>query len=160
MKLDKVIFLDVDGVLNSTYSMMINKKEGELFVDLPYAEHVAILNNITDRTNSPIVISSTWRIGEHLHSLRRLFYLAGVKGSIIGMTPVHKGEHTLRGNEITEWLQTNAPSLLITRRFVILDDDSDMADLMDNLIQTDFHTGLRIEHSYRAIAILNGGLIK
>ena len=69
----KVIFLDIDGVLNSEnhakemYAMM---KEGKMTEkkfhktwDLPYEGTLKPLKRIVDSTGAIIVLSSTWRIG-------------------------------------------------------------------------------------------------
>lgn len=69
----KVIFLDVDGVLNSEkhakelYELvkkgkMSEKKFGEIW-DLPYDGTVLPLKKIIDETDAVVVLSSSWRIG-------------------------------------------------------------------------------------------------
>ena len=54
----KVIFLDIDGVLN--YSGCKEKIGGIFFVN---DERIKILKEIIDKTNAKIVLSSTWRSG-------------------------------------------------------------------------------------------------
>lgn len=54
----KVIFLDVDGVLNSEKDLLEAKGKSELF-DRP----LALLKELVESTKAKIVVSSTWRIG-------------------------------------------------------------------------------------------------
>lgn len=52
----KIIFLDVDGVLNS--STYINKETYHI-----KQEKVRFLKNIVDHTGANIVLTSTWKAG-------------------------------------------------------------------------------------------------
>ena len=54
----KVIFLDVDGVLNTKYS----KSRCGRFIGID-KDKVAQLKRIVDETDAEIVLSSTWRLG-------------------------------------------------------------------------------------------------
>ena len=50
----KVIFLDIDGVLNSDASLMVDDRvEGDLILNLKY---------IVDKTDAKIILSSSWRL--------------------------------------------------------------------------------------------------
>jgi hypothetical protein len=77
----------------------------------------------------------------------------GIKGEFIGVTPDHlrRPQDSCRGDEINEWLSKNE-----VESFIILDDDTDMADLMHRLVHTDFPDGLQDEHIEIAINKLNG----
>lgn len=120
----KIIFLDVDGVLNSEewYKERAGKyKMDDVASQYPFYEfspdHVANLNLITDSTDAKIVVSSTWRLGRPLDELKTLFKSVGVTGEIIDKT-VHMGAprnlqvedsaklgYTIpRGCEIAYWL--------------------------------------------------------
>ncbi len=147
----KIIFLDVDGVLNHRGSFAPGMPGGSRRIA---PECVTELNRIVESTGADIVVSSTWRQDpDYIRVLRA----AGVKGRILGKT-VHgirgiDGNFlvgTCRGDEIQEWLAANEPDA-----FVILDDDSDMAHLMPSLVHTSFDTGLTREHADDAIARLS-----
>lgn len=59
----KVIFLDVDGVLNSRDWLVNNRVRTENSVN---QEKVKLLMEIVQKTNAEVVLSSTWRyIPEH-----------------------------------------------------------------------------------------------
>jgi hypothetical protein len=147
----KVIFLDVDGVLNHRGSFAPGMPGGSKRIA---PECVAQLNHIVAITGASIVVSSTWRMDpDYIEVLRA----AGVRGRILGKTP--NGIHdikggllvgTCRGDEIQEWITANEPDA-----FVILDDDSDMAHLLPHLVHTSFDAGLTKEHADEAIERLS-----
>ena len=152
----KIIFLDIDGVLNTmspeddlpaAYSNSgVYYKD---FNDLPLERCVNNLNKILKETDAEIVISSTWRIIHSNISLMYIFFLCGIKPPfILGSTP-RTGKK--RGIEIAEWLKEHPK----VERFVIIDDDSDMVDLMDHLIQIDSEVGLTEDDANKIIEILN-----
>lgn len=155
----KVIFLDIDGVLN--YVCCPYKINGFYFVD---NEKVKLLQELVNKSGAKVVLSSTWRIGwfdvdneiysglgEEFIALKNKLLEFGIKLS--SRTPIT--EKRYRGNEIHMWLE-NWKGDEITD-FVILDDDSDMNPYMDKLVQTSFETGLMPEHVEKALKILNGG---
>lgn len=163
----KVIFLDIDGVLNSE-EFFINNKGLNLEID---EEKVKILKEIIDKTGAKIVISSSWR-GAIYHcfelndnSIKNVVYLKNLFKkydiSIYGYTPYIKKE-TLkisRGTEIRNWLFNKK-----VESFVILDDEifKDFYFLQDNLVKTNFYGkngGLNFSHIEKTINILqkNGG---
>ena len=140
----KVIFLDIDGVLNCNDTYTIKHD-----VEYPYNHFdpklVVNLNKITESTGANIVISSSWRINRTFRELREILVKAGVTGKIIGQTErLHfsNWSHSVpRGCEILHWMETNKEKLgdLVSfRDYVILDDDSDMLYLhKNNFFQTD-----------------------
>lgn len=144
----KVIFLDIDGVLNS---MAYVNKMGPLF-DLPENQMdptlIARLNKLTDATGAKLVISSTWRLpfikGHKLDMLKECMASYGITGEVIDMT----GDKVFainnrRGKEIQEWIDDHYKEV---DRFVIVDDDSDMGKLRRFLVKTNFDDGLQDTH--------------
>lgn len=103
-----IIFLDVDGVLNSAKEL----SEG------PFSKiSLSVLKRIVDETNAKIVVISSWRLLEFsrkiLLSELEKYHL---KESVIGMTP-HLTSN--REEEIMTYLKSNEFSNL---NFIILDD--------------------------------------
>lgn len=152
-----VVFLDIDGVLNSGKHFM--DMEGEprshgRLGDEQYAKYmldpeaVARLNRIFDATKAVAVISSSWRIAHSLPAISWMLRYRGFTGKVIGATPVSSGQ---RGDEIQEWLD-----LVPVESFVILDDDSDMQHLRPFLVKTSFPYGLLDEHVDLAIEVIQG----
>lgn len=145
----KIIFLDIDGVLNSgEYLYAHNCDEWVEQID---PDAVSLLNELVADTQAQIVISSSWRIARSLSEIKNYFKERGFMGDIIDVTPSNYRGETERGNEIQEWLDTHQVD-----SFVILDDDSDMAHLRDYLVKTSFEHGLQPEHITKAKKILNG----
>ena len=140
----KVIFLDVDGVLNSVGWMEENKKYG---LSRPVdPSKVRLLKQIIDSTGAKVVLSSTWRNvdgsnGEPEHEvygcLVRELGKCGIR--IYSRTPLINND---RPKEIKAWLDSH-PSV---GEFVSLDDDFGEEDYQRHgisgcLIQTRFWDG-------------------
>lgn len=137
----RIIFLDIDGVLNNQGCF-----EGQQ-LDPIDPNALKLLNRLVIDTDACIVISSSWRIGNTLHWLQIMLEKAGFDfpERIIGATIEIIGRNKTRGQEIAMWLdQVSVDS------FVILDDDDDMEPVQDRLIQTTFEHGLLQEHIDKA----------
>ena len=158
----RVIFLDVDGVLNS-HDYVANRRDyveegGRIGID-PQA--VTRLNRLVYETSAEVVISSTWRMNHTRAEMAALLEAKGFVGVVRGMTPEHvertKGAlYTAdrRGNEIHAWLHAAPQYGIDVEAFVILDDDSDMAHLADRHIKTSFDHGLTEADVERAIVLM------
>lgn len=170
MKLkDKLIFLDIDGVVNT---LMIDTKpflnsrrnisrEGFYFdlcslEDNRVSNRQAImwLNKLCKETKAKIVISSTWRLSEREHNtvekcLRNSGLLDEIE--IVGKTPRLNGK--TRGDEILKYLEDNYPDGVAA--YVILDDDKDMNGCMEALVQCDNNYGFNYPEYIKAFHILN-----
>lgn len=151
-----ILFLDVDGVLNSR-RFFVNRYDGanpdgmtweEAQID---AAAVEILNRILRETAADVVISSTWRLMHRLPDLRGILRRRGLVGRIIGRTPDLNDKP--RGLEIQAWLDTQREQ---PPTFCIVDDDEDMAHLSHRLVRTSFEHGLTDAEASRMIAMLRG----
>ena len=144
-----IIFLDIDGVLINQESLHKNNSADPVCV--------TNINELARRTNSKIVISSTWRGRPDLLNVLSKW---GCNFSIIGQTPRIEGVTSTggilttveRGVEIKAWLDANKS---IVDAFIILDDGNDMAELRGALIQTDFVTGLTAQNVQDGIALFD-----
>lgn len=167
MNKEKIIFLDIDGVLNheSYYKRegrqeTLAKKYGWPQSDID-PETVKILNRIISETGAKVVISSTWRLGHPPVEMQHLLELRGFVGTVIGATGTARQEWAVRGNEIMAWQIENADKLpnkygRYFTNYVILDDDNDMLLWQkDYFINTTSKYGLTNELADRAIEILN-----
>ena len=114
---------------------------------------VELLNDLTDKTEAKIVVSSTWRLGKTVEQLQDLFSEVGVTGEVIDKTPrllftgVEDYSYSVpRGCEIKAWLKTNKGILnvkLSKVKYVIYDDDGDMLWWQrKNFLQVDPYSGL------------------
>lgn len=167
-----IIFLDIDGVLNNKDTFITQEKcfveTGKELLEIDPVM-VKRLAQIVKRTNSQIVISSSWRCGwepkyeKCSNRCKRLIDLLNEHGlQILDKTPVMKSG--LRQDEIKQWLVDHVD----VDNFVILDDETSF--LMDfvgtRLVKTNCipdgvmlqdiaeATGLMDEHVKRAIEIL------
>ncbi len=168
----KVIFLDFDGVLNSScYAARLIKAgkptQDENGHELFDPATIKRFNHIVDQTEAKIVISSSWRyLG--LTAIRDLWQERGLHGQIIGMTSMHAVdeyiiEHGLdwldngaiaaspRAVEIEAWLQEHEN----IDRYVILDDILMSAALQQHFVHVNPIVGLSDEQAAKAIEILN-----
>ena len=144
-----IIFLDIDGVLNShrklkeVYELTHKSHSG---YNYPFDELcLANLTKIVVQTNSKIVITSTWRKDkEGRQKIIEALKEYNIDQHIIGYTPILNQS---RGNEIKAYLST----LDQTPNFIILDDDTDMEDLIDYLIKTNISDGLTKQNTEEAI---------
>lgn len=157
----KVIFLDVDGVLNSEVSREQERNNFDNWMEHEVSEmHINNLKKIVDATGAQIVLSSSWRF-DHPKATGRDFIvdplmkvldrkLKAVGLDIIDVTPDLRGK--IRGAEIQDWLDRHSE----VERFVILDDDVDMKDEQKPFfVNTTFKNGLTDELANKAIEILN-----
>lgn len=153
----KVIFLDIDGVLNSDRSIFalpmreIFPGEYRLNYLLSKADPVAIaiLNKIIKETGAKIVVSSANRKVLGFDGVKQALLLMGVEGEVIGVTGTTGGN---RGTEIQEWLDNNE-----VEAYVIIDDSSDMLEeQMQNFVRVDPSCGLAFPDMRKAIHILTG----
>lgn len=156
----KVIFLDIDGVLNSekfwteksqsqrrleAEQQGYNIDECRAFANID-KEAVYLVNYIVENTNAEVVISSTWRSDWNLPYILRFM---GLKKPYYGVTPYDRTRH--RGTEIRKWLNDYN-----NIRYVILDDDTDMLEEQNPyFIHISFREGITKELADKAIEILN-----
>ena len=145
----KILFLDIDGVLNSAKWLQGKPRKTWPFEHIDPAA-VQLLNRIVRETSCKIVISSSWRVLTPFRSLGMVLACRGFEfaSHIIGQTPRHGFDN--RGMEIQAWLHTRFD----VERFVIVDDDSDMAHLMPQLVQTSWQSGMDGIHALEIISRL------
>ncbi len=153
----KVLFLDIDGVLNS--------KEYDAERDFDNRQNIdktrlVLVKELVDKTHAKIVLSSSWRIhwdkderkcDETGIELNEIFGEYGLK--IFDKTPTLNRFD--RADEIQAWLSAYGDRV---ESFVIIDDEVawKMSDLRDHLVRTDYMIGrgLEIQHIQKAIEIL------
>ena len=96
----KIIFLDIDGVMNSEVDWRDDIQEKRFDIS---ERCIELLNKLIENTYAKVVISSTWRNTVKIEKMRLIFKNKGFKGEIIDYTP-RLGVDTLRGNEIYKWI--------------------------------------------------------
>lgn len=150
----KVIFLDIDGVLNSSRSCAGlggmpwpgKAKERDWHLFDPVA--VGLLRRACKETGAVCVLSSSWRMHLDQSDMNALADHLGVQ--IIGRTQSSRSPE-IRGQQIEEWLDEH-PDVKV---WAILDDDSDMLDHQKGrLVKTMFREGMLFEHYMQLTSLL------
>jgi len=167
----KVIFLDIDGVLNGTdyeHNLAVRHPANDPWWD-DYlgtekeidSTRVEKLNRLVRETGAKIVISSAWREDFDIDVLRSILRRAGLRADIIGMTAQNvpdpesaSGRLLMRGGLIKHWLDNTRDHV---EAFVVLDDTAGqrMVPIRRWLVRTSSVTGLNDAQVDKAIAVLN-----
>lgn len=182
--LNKIIFLDIDGVL-------VHKDYEDIETENIDPNKIKILKQIIDQTQAKIVLTSSWKGELEFKSndkktppyfiLEKMLKDQNIE--IFDITPNIKPQlsipyeklkylspedikkvtidpYTTRGGEIHKWIEINQEPL----SFVIIDDETSGFEYFGydkNLIKTDYYdNGLKEEHIEKAVKILNSSKIK
>jgi len=177
----KIIFLDIDGVLNCEdwyRKRFKDTEDNRIMSEYPYYEFdpaiVKRLNKIIEETGAKVVVSSTWRHGRTPEELQSILNGVGFVGEVIDVTPHMNsvlGYTIPRGCEIDYWLERTGKfqrinwsikvqreyiEKAVVKNYIILDDDSDMLyNQREHFIKTGRMFGLDEECVERSIKILN-----
>ena len=165
----KVIFLDIDGVLNSNFwndNHQNEISEGTL-ID---GEKVRLLGQLVRSTGAGIVLHSGWKywfdekgcpLRREAEKLQSMLAKEGMK--IAGITPDHSTEEIrrtkrfslIKAGEILAWLTEHAE----VKQWVVLDDlDLHNEQVALHQVRTDVNEGLTQEDVRRAEELL--GLVE
>jgi len=158
MKIKPIIFLDFDGVLETIYweqedsgEWTLNSRKqgsrGDRYLNNKQA--IGWLNELYKKIPYDIVVSSTWRMSRSVETLQNIITNSGFLKEIkvIDKTPVL---YQQRGWEIQKWIDDNN----FKGKFIIIDDDSDMCDLIGLLVRTDCQLGFTIYDYQKALRLL------
>jgi hypothetical protein len=153
-KMNKIIYLDIDGVLNSDdFAKFCLEEEGynPFIEDELDPRAIKNLKYIIDETGAKIILSSSWRwesdARDAVHKQLKMFNL-----DFIDTTTMEIGRCKSRTMEIEAHLQDH-PEI---KNYVILDDDEIESPLNERHVKTTFKFGLTREKAEQAINILNG----
>ena len=163
----KIIFLDIDGVINTKewHSKMTKDTPKDEYGYAFDPEAVANLAHIIGKTDAVIVISSSWKF-YGVTKLRHMWKIRNLPGTILDITPNTVSDEMLlnanldemelgvcRGNEIKEWLSRHKGKV---SNYVIIDDFDDLLpEQEDHAVLTDSLIGITEFDAEKAIAILN-----
>ena len=161
----KVIFLDIDGVLNPKW--WISKKPSDKYGVFFEANAVANLEKIIVETGADIVISSSWK-NMGFSVVQSMWKDRKLPGKVIDVTPDYMSDKMLlnadlndtdidhlyiRGCEIKGWLELHGADV---SHYVIIDDMDDVIpEQQSHLVQTDPEIGISDWDATMAIMILN-----
>jgi len=142
----KVIFLDIDGVLNSRSSAKALGGYPHKLSQMSKFDKVALglIRKLVKQTGAKVVISSTWRSTFTTEEFSKAF-----KVPVIGKTV--NSAHGHRGEEIAEYLSANPE----VTDYVIIDDDIDMLEeQFKNFVRTNYLVGFTLFNYVKACRIL------
>lgn len=157
----KVIFLDIDGVINSEEFLKNNENE---MID---RNNVDILKNIIDKTGAVIVMSSGWKLwfdddmmpkdgeAQYLYDI-----LCEAKIKLFGKTPDFSTEEIrtkktfshVKAREIIAWLSEHEEA----NKYVVLDDlDLKNEEINSHLVRTNAQVGITEDDAKRVIEMIS-----
>lgn len=166
--MSRILFLDIDGVLNTERQHNRCVCNGVAQVDgFGYAfdpEAVANLKRIVKQTGADIVISSSWKFWG-LDAMQRMWERRDLPGKVIDVTPNNVSDEMLlsvdleymdipagKGSEIKEWMTTKGQQVT---HYAILDDLPDMLPEQEShFVQTDPRIGMTKDNAEQVISIL------
>lgn len=178
--IDKIIFLDVDGVINHTTWFNWAHQHPEFLKDGGHKNidpnSVRKIVQICEETGAGIVMSSSWRWNNFEQTIKKLYGIRDLRpilDRMIGVTV--RTEERFRGeeikyflndcrknhfnNEFNTWNPLVKPKIKISNspKYVILDDDCDMLEeQLQFFIHINDDIGISDEDVKNAIKILNG----
>jgi hypothetical protein len=139
--LDKVLFLDIDGVLNSDrYHRSLTEERFLYGMELDSKAILLLKNFLDTHLDVNVVICSSWRDTLSLDQFNDLFKTYGIQDRVVSLTNADMG----KGESIELWVKTFAPT-----SFVVIDDDQ-LFDLRHpfsaHQIKTSMGLGLQSHH--------------
>lgn len=141
----RVLFLDVDGVLNRAGYRPATSSGLRSWIEPDLAEH---LSEVLRVTRAGIVLSSDWRIGREQRHLQEELVAAGVVGSLVGVTPVLEG--AARWRQIQAWMEQHE---LLPGDVAIVDDAFDMGPLAARFVRVSPLNGLDKQTAAAIVAL-------
>lgn len=162
----RVLFLDVDGVLNSGRhfchtGVPTGARGFASFFDREACHHLATVLSVTQ---AKIVISSSRRFHHTKEEFQDALAQRDVAGEVIDFTPImynpddpndkSLGDATCRGDEIAEWLIQRRLRGDDIESYAIIDDNDDMGSVQHRLVQTTWRDGMLNEHISPLIRML------
>lgn len=151
----KVIFLDIDGVLNNASHLtklieLLGKKQYFSIInqmhEIPFDyRSCKLLKELIKETGAEIILSSTWRMNDNgINTIEKYAEIP-----IKDITPVLEA---MRGEEIKQYLK-NHPEIT---QYVILDDDTDMLkEQIGHFVKVNNEVGFTITEYIQCRNILN-----
>jgi hypothetical protein len=165
-KMKKIVFLDIDGVLNTRdwHSRMTKDTPRDEFGWVFDPVAVENLAHIINETGANIVVSSSWKyLG--MTKLKEMWDIRNLPGDLLDITPNTISDEILlnanldeielgvcRGNEIKEWLSKHKGEV---SNYVIIDDFDDLLpEQMCHAVITNTLIGITESDAEKAIKIL------
>lgn len=158
----KIIFLDIDGVLNSKEFFKLTNPRDYSKLELWLDKKIIVkLNHLIKQTNALVVLSSQWREYHNLEDIQEALVKNGFSHELFDKTPdqflINEKDldTSCKQHEIFMWLLNAANDSLDVSRFVILDDKKEhLLGLQQFSVFIDNEVGLTNEDIKKAFEIL------
>ena len=137
----KILFLDIDSVM-TVWDWNMAEPQRNKFDMVPFTkECVTALNEIIEKTDCKIVLSSDHRWNHTLEELNEMFKLNGCISGPIDITPLSKRFNSmdldnLRADEIIMWLKENTVDKWVAVDDLDLDINIFKEDMRNHFAQT------------------------
>lgn len=151
----KILFLDIDGVLNSDlYYRSVDRTKANWTRFDPTV--VVLIKKLIEEFSLKVVITSTWRFGAVKMLKDEL-----IKSGLISHLHMHWKTPNIhpphRGSEIKLWIEKHHD----VNDYVIIDDDMSILDEQKtNYVQTELKIGMNEIHYSQAKEILSSIIMK
>lgn len=157
----KFIFLDFDGVMDTTHHCNWLYHEGQPEADrygtVFDPDCIRNLEDIIERTDAEIVVTSSWKDVMSYEQILQMWKDRNLPGFVMDVAPTCSNH---RGDEIASWLSIFTESSGGEKYSYVIIDDMGEADFnddqLDHLVSVDFFYGLSEEAAQKAIEILGG----
>jgi len=143
--INSIIFLDIDGVLNTINHLKRQKIESGKATnkvwDPTACKHISLL---CEHYDARIVSTSSWRHEYPLEQLQEFFASNDIPKKLIidvtnSIAPQHDGNNYCRGHEVEHWLEENNKEKI---PYVIIDDEATFLETQqDQLVRVDKEKG-------------------
>jgi len=147
-----VLFLDIDGVLNSEAWFARQRGRGLSIIsnraEMIDPGAVVQLNRVVGATGARVVLSSSWRLHAELSQVQGWLEQAGFRGQLAGATPRLGGG---RGREVSRWLDAQAPRPEV---YALVDDEPEPETHPGRWVATRYAAGLTATEADQLIALL------
>ncbi len=144
----RVLFLDIDGVLNRERYRPAQSLGLRSWIEPELAQRLC---HVLDAIKAEIVLSSDWRRGRELPLLRDELLAAGIDASVIDVTPEIQGP---RWREIETWMREHDRTL---EQIAIVDDFHDMGPLAPRFVRVSPLNGLDKAAAHALVALFDPG---
>lgn len=147
----KILFLDIDGVLNSKRTSVAFDGYPHSFSPKDMARFdmvaVALIRRLCQVTGASVVLSSDWRYDHSAHAVAN-----GLDLPVMDVTPKLPG---IRGLEINAWLAAHPE----VEQYAIVDDIASMLESQQtHFVKTDDECGLSLRNYLDLLRILGGAV--
>lgn len=152
--MDKIIFLDLDGVLINPFpAWKPDEEDQDGYARFNPACTANLRKLLEAYPELRIVVSSSRRVGKSLEEMEVIFAFRGIKNKIVSKIPEPGEPYLNRAEEIMLYIEQHD-----LRHFLIVDDDRSLLQLPGDyagyLVLTEYRSGFDSESLEKALKIV------